>query len=137
MSHPDTPMHPIIEHVFAALDLEHEAPTYDAEDLEALELALREVVDDEACVTVYAGLVEWIAVLHRHDLIEALDQLLVVVGDFQAQRPCLDASALGHDAHDGLERGGPRGWSAFAAASSIPTTPATGGMSLLALRALS
>lgn len=138
MSHADTPMHPIIEHAFAALDLEHEAPRYDAEDLEALEFALSEVVDDEACVTVYAGLVEWIDVLHRHDLIEARDQLLEAVRDFQGQRPCLDAAALGHDAHDGLERGGPHGWSAFAAATPVPappTTSAPGGMSLLTLRA--
>lgn len=130
-------LHPIIDHVFAALELETENPAYAAEDIEALEHALEDIVDEEECVRVFAGLVEWLDMLHGNGSFEARDQLLDVVHAFADARACLEAPPLGHGESDAVEVKESSGWSAFAGARSQPVLQekASGGMSLLALRA--
>ncbi len=130
-------LHPIVDHVFAALDIEAEEPAYSAEDVEALKHALEEVADEEECIQVFAGLVQWRDMLHGYGLVDARDQLLEVVRAFVVARPCLESAPLGHDASDEVEVTASSSWSAFAGGRKQPVlqSKATGGLSLLALRA--
>jgi hypothetical protein len=129
----DAALHPILDHLVAALELDRAPPGYDPEDLLALDDALAAIGPDDEAVAVFAGMAEWLTRLHAEGLVEARDAVLGHVQAWLARRPGLAPDPTGHDATDGREEA--PAWTSFAGAPRAPAEPPPGpGFGLLNLR---
>ena len=129
-----TARHRIVDHAFAALPLEGDAPAYAPDDLAALEAALAALAEPEERVEVHVQLVTWLGILFERGLDDAVDQLLPVLLRFADAPPELAAPDLGHDGRDRLDRGA-RPDALFGARPASAPLPDGPRLSLLALRA--
>ena len=129
----DAALHPILDHVVAALDLAQEAPAYAADDLLALDEALDAIADDAEALAVFGGLASWAALLHEQGLLEARDALVPVIHRWVGRRAGLAPDPTGLPAEDGVERA-QGGWADFAGAARRVEADAAPGVGWLTLR---